>query len=204
MRPLPATAPGRARATLAAMALALAWPAASADVGTIRAEIDAVNHETLAALRREKDGGGLDPAMALAIIREHASPRFDFDMITSRAVGKFWRRADDAQRGELSTLFRTLLENTYAKTLSRFDDERISLQDAADKGKGRYSVKFDVVSEGRNVKVEYLVHDRAGDWRIYDVKIEGISLLASYRSQFSQVIRKDGIDSLIEQLRQRT
>lgn len=193
----------RAVAALGLLAAALAWQAAHANVDTIRAEIDAVNKETLAALRQIKDSGGLDEAKALSIIQEHASPRFDFDRITSRAVGKYWKRADDTQRGELSGLFRQLLENTYAKTLAKFDGETIALQDAADKGKGRYSVKFDVVSEGRHVKIEYLITDKPGDWRIYDVKVEGISLLSSYRNQFSQVIRKDGIDKLIELLRQR-
>ena len=184
-------------------ALARAVSVAKADLAAVTDGVVAFSDKILGQLEAEKQANTLDEARALEIIRADASARFDFAEITRTAVGKYWRKADDAQRAQLTELFGALLEKTYSKTLAKFNGQEMKLLDSAERTEGHYAVRFVVAHEGKEFKVEYLAHDKDGDWRIFDVKVEGISLIASYRSQFSQVIRKQGVDALVGMLRER-
>ena len=186
-----------------AAAAALMAPAAKAGTDEVAVAVDMFNKDIIGLLKAEMDAGTLGVESSLDIIKAHASSRFDFIRITRTAVGKHWRKADDAQRAALQDLFGALLEKTYAKTLAKFNGQELRFVDATEREANVYAVRFAVEHEGNEFKIEYLTDDASGDWRIFDVKVEGVSLIGSYRSQFSQVIRKNGIDALVEMLRER-
>jgi len=204
-----ATSPARrgcARKALAALALALSAsvaPAAISGTENVAAAVDGFNSRIIGMLAEKKSEGSLDADSAYGIIREHATERFDFDSITRTTVGKHWQKADNSQRGQVTALFSQLLEKTYAKTLAKFDGQKMELSGSSEREPGKHSVRFTVSQNGKDYKIDYLVSEEGGDWRIFDVKVEGVSLIAGYRGQFSQVIRRDGMDGLIALLRER-
>ncbi len=176
---------------------------AAVDIKTLMSEVDEMNQTVISKLVAGRINGKLNSDVALEIIREHASARFDFERITRTAVGKYWKKASEEQRKLLTSLFGQLLEKTYSNTLAKFSDQRISVEGAEKRNSNLYSVRLNVLHEGKEIVIDYLVHDEKENWLIYDVKVEGISLIASYRNQFSQVIRKSGVDGLANLLRQR-
>ena len=135
------------------------------------------------------------------IIQETLSPHFDFDIITRQTLGKHWRKANDAERLEVQTLFRGLLEKTYANALAKFTDENVSVDEVEEAKGGSIVVPLIIESKGKKISLEYLLKEFDGKWAIIDVKIENVSLLGNYRRQFNSIIRKDGIEGLVELLK---
>jgi len=194
------------RAALAMLAFALSAsvvPAALGSTEELAAEVDAFNGMIIELLSKEKANGTLDEASAYRIIKEHGSKRFDFDAITRTAMGKNWRKTDDEQRAELTETFTQLLEKIYSKALARFQDEKLLLEGSAERKPGVHSIRLTAVHEEDGFDIEYLVNENDGDWRIFDVKFEGVSLISSYRGQFSELVRREGVDGLIAKLRER-
>jgi phospholipid transport system substrate-binding protein len=176
--------------------------AAAESADELQTRIAEINDRIIARLAAARETDALDSAAALAIIQEHASPLFDFAGITRRAMGKNWRRADDAQRAKLTELFRGLLEKTYAKTLSLFDGQKVAVIGAQIKPDNKAArVSLAVSKSGAKTRIDYTFSNSAdGEWKIVDVHVEKISLLANYRRQFTSAVRKKGVDGLIADL----
>ncbi len=192
---------------IAAMAIAFAL-SATATVAAAEPDVQAVaddlvsRHdrivESLGALRA---GGGLTDAAALKIIREHASPKMDFEQLTKRAAGKHWRKAKGEERARLRKAFRALLENTYAKVLTGYSGQRVRLVSARAREGGGVSALLEV-SGGKSAEIEYVFAENknSGEQLIADIKVEGISLVANYRRQFARVVKKSGIEGLVAEV----
>jgi phospholipid transport system substrate-binding protein len=127
---------------------------------------------------------------------------FDFEGISERAVGRNWGRFTPEQKKAFADVFSTLLGNTYlTKIQGGYTNEKVEFltQEVLSDAKAR--VKTKIVREVDTIAVDYSVHPDGASWRIYDVNIEGVSLVQNYRSQFDQILSKDPPDSLIERLR---
>jgi phospholipid transport system substrate-binding protein len=135
----------------------------------------------------------------------HSGPNFFYVMATRRGRGAPWRTPDPAQRDELVRRFRTMIVRVYAVALSGFrDDEIIVLPLRGQSAAGEATVRSQVKRPGTApTLVEYDMERTLEGWKVYDVRIEGISLMASYRSAFADEIRNRGVDGLIRTLASR-
>ncbi|RQO65543.1 ABC transporter [Aquitalea sp. FJL05] len=134
-----------------------------------------------------------------------AVPQFDFQRMTALAVGLGWRQASPAQQGALAQQFQTLLVRTYSTTMTRFKSAQIDIQPNVVVGNsGREAtVKSAVTLPGNDkgpVAVDYTLYKTAQGWKIFNVSVEGASLVTVYRNQFNQEINKSGVDGLIKML----
>ena len=190
------------RGLLVTALLALPALAGATYQGKQETLIDA-SQQALDALIELRNSDQLNSDSALQVIQENLSAQFNFMLITRKALGKHWRKADDAQRVEVSELFQHLLEKTYAAALSKFTNQQIEYQPAEELKDGSVRLRLHITDAERVVEIEYLLKENDGVWEIDDVKIEKVSLLSNYRRQFNGVVRKSGIDGLIKLLRER-
>ena len=109
---------------------------------------------------------------------------------------------NDAQQKEFVELFRKLLQGVYADRLLAYTDQKVVFDKEKMLKKGRAEVQsFIVLSDGRKVPIFYRLTDKSGHWKVYDLIIEGVSLVKNYRTQFRQIIAKDSPEKLLEILR---
>ena len=144
-----------------------------------------------------------DPSRVYAIINEYILPHLDDVTMAKLAMGKNWKKASKEQKMAFVVEFRNLLVRTYSKSLVEFSDQEIKffpVKLEADTKKT--SVKAEVIQPGGPViPMSYRVRIKNNTWKVYDIKIDGISLVTSYRGTFTQEIRKSGINGLLEYLR---
>tara|TARA_B100000902_G_scaffold8793_1_gene11052 strand:+ start:2664 stop:3269 length:606 start_codon:yes stop_codon:yes gene_type:complete len=129
-------------------------------------------------------------------------PNFDFERIARLVLGRAWRKTDDNQKKEFISEFRTLLLKTYAVALSKYKDQEIKFKPTKISDTDEIViVKSEIIQGGgQPIKVNYALANNSGKWLVFDIVIEGVSLVTNYRSQFSTEIRKNGIDVLIDKL----
>ena len=132
-------------------------------------------------------------------------PRFDFNRMTALAVGKYWKQATPEQKTALSDEFRTLLTRTYFSTMLRYRDAKLNVKQEpllANDGK-EATVKSDVVvgNAQQPVLIDYVLYHTEDGWKVFNVSVEGASLVTVYRNQFAEEINKGGLDGLIQSLR---
>ena len=136
------------------------------------------------------------------LAEEKVLPYFNFARMTQLAVGRNWREASDAQKKSLTDEFRKLLVRTYSTTLSQYRDQTIDVKPlkiaAADT---EVVVKTQINQPGgQPIPIDYSVEKTKDGWKVYDVLIDGVSLVTNYRSSFNTEIQKSGIDGLIKSL----
>ena len=127
---------------------------------------------------------------------------FDFEWITMLAVGQNWKRFSQAQKTQFIDVFTTKLGNSYLnKIQGEFKNEKVEFLSQEMLSSSKARVKTKIIREADSIAVDYSVRPVEGVWRIYDVNIEGVSLVANYRSQFNDILSKDSPDVLIERVR---
>ena len=143
-----------------------------------------------------------DSARLNELVAEIVLPYFDFRRMSQWVLGRNWRTATAQQRERFVEQFRTLLLRTYGRALSEYAGEKVSyLPFDADNEADRVTVRTEIEQRGgAPIPVSYSMYLSASGWKVYDVAISGVSLVTNYRSSFSSIIRKDGMDGLIEQL----
>lgn len=147
-----------------------------------------------------------DPAKIYSLVEAILMPHFDFDKMSKLALGKNWRKADAEQRIRFTEEFRLLLIRTYSTAMLEYTNEEIRMLPFRDDlSRKRVSVPMEVVQPaGPAIPMALsLYQNKQDEWKVYDVKIDGISLVTNYRSSFANDIRKGGMDKLIEDLAQR-
>jgi phospholipid transport system substrate-binding protein len=146
-----------------------------------------------------------DEVRLRVIANEVVFPRVDFNALSRWVLGKYWRSATPQQRSSFIAEFRELILGTYLRYVSAYQDNGVRfLPPRGDRDKGVAVVNAEIDQpDGPVVHVMFRMHQASNDWLIYDVAVEGVSLVTAHRSSFSQQIRNNGMDSLIEQLRAR-
>jgi len=136
------------------------------------------------------------------LAEEKILPNFDFERISRLVLGKAWRKATDLQKKQFKIEFRSLLLRTYSIALSKYKDQGIEIKPMRMKPADEIViVKTEIVQGGAQpIKVNYALAKDADSWLVFDIVIEGVSLVTNYRSQFSSVIRSGGMDSLNKRL----
>ena len=129
-------------------------------------------------------------------------PNFDFERISRLVLGRAWRKTNENQKKGFIKEFRTLLLKTYAIALSKYKDQEIVFKPTRmSESDEIVIVKSEITqSGGQPIKVNYALANNSGKWLVFDIVIEGVSLVTNYRSQFSSEIKRNGIDVLIDKL----
>ena len=136
------------------------------------------------------------------LAEEKILPNFDFEKVARLVLGRAWRSASDEQKKGFIVEFRTLLLKTYAVALSKYKDQKIEFKPSRMSYTDEiFIVKSEIIQAGAQpIRVNYALSKRAGKWLVFDIVIEGVSLVTNYRSQFSSEIKKNGMDTLILKL----
>ncbi len=196
----------RRLAALALSALALLAPAAAsaqemAPDALVRKSID----EVVAVLKADKDLQGGNPQKLHALVEEKILPHFDFTRMTRLAVGRGWSQASDAQKQALTREFQTLLVRTYSTSISQYRNQTIDVRPAKLASGDKDTVVKTVVNQpgGQPIPIDYAMERADRGWKVYDVMVDGVSLVTTYRSSFNDQIQKSGVDGLVKTLADR-
>ena len=130
---------------------------------------------------------------------------FDFDKISQLALGKYRKKFDDPKMAEYTEAFTKLIGNTYLKKIQgEFKNEKVKyLEEIPGSKPDKAMVKTLIVRENAEIPVDYSMWLNNGNWRIYDVRVEGVSLVKNYRNQFTKILFKDSPDQLIERIKKK-
>lgn len=158
----------------------------------------------LAVLREEAADGKVDLERVRASLEELVLPHLDFLTMTKLAVGRDWLKADNDQKRALVREFRSLLVSTYTRSLREYNDQRLEflpLQAGPDDTRVQVRSRVTQSGDGKRIPVVYSLRHNDGEWLVYDISVDGISLVTTYRSSFSDIVTREGIDGLIAHLR---
>lgn len=158
--------------------------------------------DVISIVKQDKDIQSGDQKKILALVDAKILPNFDFTRMTQLAAGRYWRQATPEQKKALVTEFRTMLVRTYTKAFTQYRDQTIDVKPlklaATDT---ETTVKTQIIKAGSQpTSVDYEMKKSDSGWKVFDVVIEGVSLVTSYRGTFSSQIEQSGIDSLIKSL----
>ncbi len=159
--------------------------------------------EVIEVLKAKKDQLKDDPDLVYELVNEYILPHLDEVTIAKLALGKNWRLASREQKLEFIEEFKMLLIRTYGKSLSEFRDQTIRYFPVNMKeGDKKVVVKSEVLQPGGpSIPVSYRMRIKDSGWKVYDLSIDGVSLVTSYRGTFAQEVRKGGIDGLLKMLK---
>ena len=128
---------------------------------------------------------------------------FDYEEMAKRTLAAQWKRLNESQKNEFVEVFRAFLSDRYANRIETYSGEQVHY--IRERLKDGYAeVQTRIVSEKVDLPINYRLLKRAGDWFVYDVLIDGVSLVRNYRSQFHRIIRSSSYEDLVERLRRRT
>ena len=140
----------------------------------------------------------------IAIIGVEIETVFDFKELSRRALGREWKKMNAGQQTEFVGLFKQLLQGVYADRLLAYSDQKIIFGKETMLKKGRAEVQsYLQTSDGKKIPLFYRMTDKSGSWKVYDVIIEGVSMVKNYRTQFREIIAKDSPEKLLEILRKK-
>jgi phospholipid transport system substrate-binding protein len=143
---------------------------------------------------------GIDLGKRRDAIRSAAAPVFDWREMASRTLARHWQARSEAERAEFVRVFRDLVHRAYITQLERYSGEDIRyISERIEGDLGVVSTRF-VTRQSREIPVEYRLLSRDGRWRVYDVSVEGVSLVSNYRSQFDRVIRSSSYPELVKRI----
>jgi phospholipid transport system substrate-binding protein len=164
--------------------------------------VKSVADDVLAIVKKDKDIQNGDQEKIFALAEDKIVPNFNFDHVCRLVLGKNYSKASKDQQEAFEREFRSLLIRTYASALSKYRNQTIEykpLKDAADEK--QVTVKTQILQPGgQPLAVDYSLEQVSDVWKVYDITIEGVSLVTNYRSQFSNEVRQGGMDGLIQKL----
>jgi phospholipid transport system substrate-binding protein len=185
----------------AAAVLVAAAAEAGAPTDIVRKHVD----EALEILSKPALQGEANAARRRESIRKIAHEAFDFPDMARRTLGQHWRQRSPQEQERFTRLFTALLERAYFTRIDSYQQGNSVKYLGEDVEGGGATVKTHVVTDkGSTIPVDYLMHQVEGRWRIHDVKVEGVSLVANYRAQFNKVIVSASFDELLRRLEERS
>ncbi len=164
--------------------------------------VKSVADDVLAIVKKDKAIQSGDQEKIFALAEEKIVPNFNFDHVCKLVLGKNFSKATKDQQDAFEREFRSLLIRTYASALSKYRNQTIEykpLRDSADDKD--VVVKTQILQPGgQPLAVDYSLEQVGDVWKVYDITIEGVSLVTNYRGQFSNEVRQGGMDGLIQKL----
>jgi phospholipid transport system substrate-binding protein len=180
-------------------------------VGGVRAQekelapdllVKTVTLDVVDLIQKDKDIQKGDRKKLIALIEAKVLPHFNFQAMTSSAVGRNWDKATAEQKARLTDEFRTLLVRTYSSALAAYSSQKFDFRPLRAKPADTdVTVNVRIVQSGdQPVTIDYAMEKRPGGWKVWDVRVGGISLVANYRTEFDNQIRENGVEGLIKTL----
>jgi len=184
------------------LALALAAPVLLAQEAEPKVLLQSATVEVIAAMKQERDLPGGHVKLVASLLDTKILPLFDFSRMTQIAVARNWRLATPEQKAALTTEFKTLLVRTYSMALSSYRDQVIEFRTMhAAPADTDVTVRSVVKQSGTEpITMDYDMEKTPAGWKVYDIKVAGVSLVTTYRDSFSEKIRDGGVDGLIKAL----
>lgn len=179
-------------------------PAIAAELAAPDVLARSVTDEVLGILRSDKEIQSGSQRRARELIETKLAPHFNFVSMTRLAMGKNWRSANPEQQKILVAEFRALLVQTYTTALTQYKDQKIEYRPLKVSNEDNDVLVRSLVQKsggGEPVQVDYGMEKTDAGWKVYNVKIAGVSMVENYRSTFNAEIQKNGVDSLIKSLR---
>src|SRR5581483_3118863 len=137
-------------------------------------------------------------------LRQVIFPRFDFTEMAKRSLGPHWGRISSQQQQDFVRVFTGLLENAYAEQIETSEGEKVRYTREQIDGDNAEVFTKVITPKGEEVAINYKLQNVAGDWKVYDVVVENISLVNNYRSQFNRVLANASFDDLMRKMQQRS
>jgi len=188
----------------AALLLGLAWSVAPALAGG--AATEAIKGTINEVIRILHDQGMKKPGRAQErrkLLEKVVSERFSYEEMAKRTLAAQWQKLNEKQRAEFVDLFKRLLTNSYADRVEGYSGEQVHYIN--ERTEGDYAEVRTKAESGKvEIPLDYRMLSKGGEWRVYDVVIDGVSLVSNYRGQFAKIIRASGYDDLVTQLREKS
>jgi phospholipid transport system substrate-binding protein len=167
--------------------------------------IQSITDEVMAALSTDRELAAGDKDKALKLAEEKVLPHIDFEEATRLALSRAWSQASAEQRRRLVTEFRTMLLRTYTNAVSAYSGTQAKYLPSRSKAQGtEATVRYQFSRDGgRPLQVAYELRRTGEAWKIYDISVEGMSLVLTYRTEFDGIIKQEGIEGLIRRLTQK-
>jgi phospholipid transport system substrate-binding protein len=161
-----------------------------------------VTLEVVELIAKDKDIKAGSRAKLVEVIEAKVLPHFNFNAMTALAMGQNWAKANPEQKKRLIEEFKTLLVRTYASALAAYSEQKFDFRPLRAKPNDTdVTVNVRVLQPGTQpVTLDYSMEKASSGWKVYDVMIGGVSLVANYRTEFSNTVRASGIDGLIRDL----
>lgn len=135
-------------------------------------------------------------------LRQLVENQFDFTEMSRSALGYHWRSLTPDQRAQFTALFTAFIEDAYLSKIQDYSGQRVQFDGQTPLGQGYMQINTDIIQPGKNpITVNYLLLQKGDTWKIYDVTVDAISIIANYRNQFNRVINDKGFDQLMADLR---
>lgn len=174
---------------------------ATAWAGEPTEKIRETTNKILEVVQAHRGDDDATVAKRRSLMREHVDRRFDWAAMAQRSLGRHWRGRSEEQRQEFLELFSRLLEDAYMNKVEGYSGEEVLYEDERrDDDYARVFVKI-VTSKGENISVEYRLKAAADDWLVYDIVIEGVSLVKNYRSQFESLLASGSFEEMLDKIR---
>ncbi len=193
----------RARYCFVLLVWSLAGIPAQALLADPRDLVQDTTERVLEQVRVDRESLENNPEKMFSLVDEVVFPHFDFPRISQWVLGKNWRQAQADERQEFMNQFRRLLVRTYSSALLEFQDTSITYGEAQQKPESKTaSVLAALESDsGEPVPIMFRMHERDGPWKVFDVSVDGVSLVSTYRASFAAEIQQNGMEGLIDSLR---
>ena len=164
-----------------------------------------VTLEVVDIISKDKEIKAGSRAKLIELIHAKVLPYFDFPSMTALAAGQNWGKANADQKKQLTEEFKTLLVRTYASALAAYSSQKFDFRPLRAKPTDTdVTVNVRVLQSGAQpVTIDYSMEKTAGGWKVYDVMVGGVSLVANYRTEFTTIVRDSGVDGLIKNLHQK-
>lgn len=187
----------------AVLSLVVSLPAQAAEHPAERLVVDTTNR-VLERLRKDKPALQQDKSKIYPLVEELILPHFDFHKMSIWVLGKNWRKADAAQQKTFTDEFQNLLVRTYSTALLEYTDQKIDfLPFHASEADKKVTVKTRIVQNGgsADIPLNYSLYlNKAGEWKVYDISVDGVSLVTNYRTTFATEVQQGGIPKLLSKL----
>ena len=168
--------------------------AGNSPTDVVRTSVDAV----LAILDNEQLNYDDKRTQIRVIVKE----RFDFRAMSQRTLATNWKKTTDEEKEKFVELFSQLIENSYVGKIESYTNERVDYP--GEKVSGRKAVvETLIITSSADIPVDYRLYEKGDQWLVYDVIIEGVSLISNYRSSYQEIMKKEGFDGLLAKMKEK-
>ncbi|MGQ0546623.1 MAG: MlaC/ttg2D family ABC transporter substrate-binding protein [Betaproteobacteria bacterium] len=167
--------------------------------------VQKVTDEVLAAIKSDKQLAAGDRQKAVKLAEEKVLPYIDFEEATRLAVGRAWSQASPEQKKKLVAEFRSMLVRTYSNALTGYEGQTLKVLPSRGKQDPQdTTVRTQYLRQGAPpLPIDFQMRRTGAGWKVYDITVEGVSLVLTYRSEFDAVMKQEGVDGLIKRLAQK-